>query len=212
MEEFSQSRTVTDKNAIKFLTDPGNHRYLRSFMDEEAAVAQVASRLNEPIQRVFRQVERMMQFELLRQTRLQARTGRAIRYYRASSQRFFVPFASNSFEEVLLGGNLEFESRFITAVASQWTRYTSSNADWGTTYTRGEHGTLNVRAPMQLSSEAPAPPPPLVFTRYQELKLNYDDAQGLFAELTALMKRYDARSRNGQQPFLIRLGMTPSLV
>jgi hypothetical protein len=210
MKAFSQSRPITDQKAIKFLTDPGNHRYLRSFMSTEATIGEVASRLDEPLQRVFRQVRRMVQLGLVQPSRLQTRSGRAIRYYRASSDRFFVPFLKDSFEEVLLTGNLNFERRFIAAIAAEWTRYAPSNGSWGTSYARGDDGRLRVRAPMQMQSEATAPLPPLVFTRYQTLHLHPEDAQGLFAELTSLMERYDARGRSGQQAFLLRVGMTPS--
>jgi hypothetical protein len=209
MKQTPESRTVTDKNAIAFLTNPNHHRYLECFMDNECTMAAAAQRLGEPLQRIFRKVRRMLELGLIKQTRLEARVGRSIRYYRTVGDQFFIPFSDKSFEEILLEHNLNFERRFVSMVAAQWLEYAATNQGWGTTYVRGPHGRLVTRAPVA-QPQTPVPKPPNVLSSFMEWKLQADDATALLEDLTALLKRYDAKNGSGQA-FLVRVAMSPTV-
>jgi DNA-binding MarR family transcriptional regulator len=209
MDKTVTGKTVTDKNAIAFLTNPTQHRYLECFMGSESTMAQAAARLGEPLQRIFRKVRRMLELGLIEQTHLETRVGRSIRYYRTTSDQFFIPFSDRSFEEILLESNLNFERRFVTHVAAQWLKYASNNQGWGTTYVRGPHGRLITRAPVA-QPQTPVPEPPNVLSSFTQWKLNPDDAAELFTDLTALLQRYDAKDGSGSQAFLVRVAMGPA--
>jgi hypothetical protein len=134
MKQHGESRTVTDKDTIEFLANPDHQRYLECFMTNECTMARAAQRLDVPLQRVFRKVRQMLKLGLIEQTRLETRVGRGIRHYRTVADQFFIPFSDKSFEEILLESNLNFERRFVAAVATQWLGYAANNRGWGTTY------------------------------------------------------------------------------
>jgi hypothetical protein len=208
MKQVMASRLVTEKNAIEFLSKPNNSKYLEAFMLENT-IGLAAAGLNEPLHRVFRQMQKMLKLGLIEQTRFETRTGRAIRYYQTVSQAFFVPFSHKSFEEVLLEINLPLEREFIAAIASEWTRYAANNRGWGTLYSRAEAGRLTARAPVHSNPKELLPQAPKVFSWFQEWNLNPEDADALLTDLSALIKRYNAKNDNSQAPFLVRVGMSP---
>jgi hypothetical protein len=211
MKHNLESRTVTDKNAIAFLTNPDQHRYLECFMGSECTMATAAERLGEPLQRIFRKVQQMLKLGLIEQTRLETRTGRGIRHYRTVANQFFIPFTDKSFEEILLESNLNFERRFVSMVAAQWLEYAMNNQGWGTTYVQGAHGRLVTRAPVHAQPQTPVPEPPNVLSSFTEWKLHADDATKLLEDLTALLGRYDAKNGSGSQAFLVRVAMSPAM-
>jgi hypothetical protein len=208
MKQMPESRTVTDKNAIAFLVNPDHHRYLECFMGNECTMARAAERLGKPLQRIFRKVRQMLKLGLIEQTRLETRVGRGIRHYKTVSDQFFIPFSDKSFEEILLESNLNFERRFVALVAAEWLEYATNNQGWGTTYARGPHGRLVTRAPVA-QPQTPVPEPPNVLSSFMEWKLQADDAIALLEDLTALLKRYDAKNGSGSQAFLVRVAMSP---
>jgi hypothetical protein len=199
---------MIEKNAITFLSNPNNSKYLECFMDQNT-VGLAAVLLNEPLHCVFRQVQKMLKLGLIEQTQVQTRVGRAIRYYRTVSQAFFVPFSHKSFEEVLLEINMPLERQFIAAIASEWTRYAANNQGWGTMYSRSEAGRLTARAPVNHNPKTPVPQAPKVFSWFQEWNLSPEDAENLLTDLSALVKRYNAKNDKSQAPFLVRVGMSP---
>jgi MarR family len=209
MKDPTGSRLVTAKNAVEFLGEPRNHPFLEALMDGECTMGQLAERIHQPLQRVFRRVNRMIGLGLVEVTGFETRTGRPIRYYRAVSERFFVPFSDKSFEEFLLEANLKFEHRFVAAIAAEWIKYAADNAGWGTSFVLSRHGRLVIQAPAQLHSGATAPPSPAVFSRFCQWNLNESDAEALMNELTGLVEKYAARNGSGQQTFLVRLGLSP---
>jgi hypothetical protein len=211
MKHDLESRPLTDKTAIAFLTNPDHHRYLECFMGSECTMATAAARLGEPLQRIFRKVRRMLDLDLIEQTRLETRVGRSIRYYQTVADQFFIPFSDKSFEEILLESNLNFERRFVSCVAAQWLEYATNNQGWGTTYARGSHGRLVTRAPVHAQPQTPVPEPPNVLSSFTEWKLNPDNATALLEDLTALLKRYDAKNGSGSQAFLVRVAMSPAI-
>jgi hypothetical protein len=179
-------------------------------MTNECTMARAAERLDAPLQRVFRKVRQMLKLGLIEQTHLETRVGRSIRHYRAVADQFFIPFSDKSFEEILLESNLNFERRFVTALATQWLEYATNNQGWGTTYFQGPNGRLVTRAPVHLQPQTPVPEPPNVLSSFTQWKLNPDDAAALFRDLTALLERYETRNGSGSQPFLVRVAMSPA--
>jgi hypothetical protein len=210
MKQHGESRTVTDKNTIEFLANPDHQRYLECFMTNECTMARAAQRLDVPLQRVFRKVRQMLKLGLIEQTRLETRVGRGIRHYRTVADQFFIPFSDKSFEEILLESNLNFERRFVAAVATQWLGYAANNQGWGTTYSQSPNGRLVTRAPVHLQPQTPVPEAPNVLSSFTQWKLNPDDAAALFTDLTALLERYEAKNSSGSQPFLVRVAMSPA--
>jgi hypothetical protein len=209
MKQDIESWSVTNKNAIEFLINPQNHCYLECFMGE-CTTARAAEHLNQPLQRVFRKVRQMLELGLIEQTRLETRTGRSIRHYRSVSDQFFIPFSERSFEEVLLENDLNFEQRFVAAVAAQWLEYATNNHGWGTSYNRGSHGRMSIQAPVHAHPQTPVPKPPNVFSNFVEWKLNPDDATALLEDMGALVERYSAKNGSGTQSFLVRVAMSPT--
>ncbi len=180
-------------------------------MGSESSMKQAAERLGESLQRIFRKVQRMLELGLLEKTRLEARVGRGIQYYQAVSDTFFIRFLDQSFEEVLLEHNLNFEQRFVAAVAQNWRKYAPDNRGWGTTYFRAASGKLVAQAPVFVPSDVPVPTAPAVFSHFSQWHLHAADADALLNDLTALVARYAAKNVADEQAFLVRVAMSPVL-
>lgn len=89
---------MNTKEAADTLTNPDKYYYLIPFMRTERTLSEAARDLNIKPNALFYQVKRLETLGLIYVVRVQQRKGRASKVYRASAQRFIIPFKSTSAE------------------------------------------------------------------------------------------------------------------
>jgi hypothetical protein len=206
MKQESVSSVVHNAEAIAFLCDPARHRYLEPFF-EPHSVAKAAADLGEPLHVVYRQVKRMIRFELIRETGVVRRAGRPIRLYGTVAERFFVPFTHHSLQETLVDFSAFRYEQLVKGIASSWHRFSDTNLGWGTTIFRTPAGRIGVQTPTtQQSAISPAPSKPTLM-RWNELRLSSSDAEDLQAQLLEVLKRFERKISSEHETYLLGLSM-----
>lgn len=97
---------LTDEEQIKFLRDGEQMQYLDAFISQERSLKEAADHLNVKLNVMSYWVNKMQGLGFIVETRSEPRRGRAIKYYRASSDVFIVPLsvvAHDQYLEILAG-------------------------------------------------------------------------------------------------------------
>ena len=97
--------TVTQEEMANEIVDSHQWRMLATFVIEERSLSEAASILNLKLPALSYRVNKWLDLGLLEITREEKRQGRAIKYYRAVSDRFFIPFSltkSETLEDLLI--------------------------------------------------------------------------------------------------------------
>lgn len=92
-QDISPALTVTETSLTNVLLDPKQRRYLEPFFGRATTVADAASELGVKANSLLYQVKRLCRLGLLQGVRTEQRGGRTVKLYRASADRFFIPFA-----------------------------------------------------------------------------------------------------------------------
>ena len=91
---------VRDSVQARLLTDPVARGLFAPFIGAERSLTQAAQEASCSVQRLAYRVQQFLDAGLLRETRQQRRSGRPIKFYRAVSDGFHVPFEYTPFEDV----------------------------------------------------------------------------------------------------------------
>ncbi len=202
MKAFSVSSVIDNPEAIAFLCDFNQHRYLEPFFENQN-VARAALKLREPLHVVYRQVKRMVRLGLMHESGTIRRAGRPIRLYRVNAERFFIPFTHRSIEEVMTDLNRSRQTQFMTGLAASWLGFSEHNQGWGTTFYRSEHGQVTGQAPTTLESTISPPPLTPTAMRWQELRLSTADARDLMDQVFAVLESFEARASPKHRTYLL---------
>ncbi|MFC4453676.1 hypothetical protein [Deinococcus sonorensis] len=200
------THVVSDSAAAAFLSDPRRQAYLSPFIDAEVTVSQVAHALSLPLGRAHYWTLRLLTLGLVRETRREARAGRAVRHYRAVASAFFVPFdvtgADTLETQVLVDGQVR-EQRFGSAIARA---IAERPAGHGTLLTRDADAVRALRRQAWPDWSAR----PDVVNAWLERPLTEADAHALRSELHALLDRYARLPEPDEgRAYMLRLGLTP---
>jgi hypothetical protein len=207
-----RAKLVTDVQAAKMLLNLEQLRVLEPFVNTETTVKVAAMKLDMDENKVFKLVKQFEMHGLIRVTRLERRSGRAIRHYRASAERFFISFQNVAFEDYIARTNNIFQRRLERAVLQTTAiknRLAASNGleifkndqgQFSMSIAHIDHGPVNLE---QLSFDEPA-----VFSVWLEFDLDFSDAKALQRELIELQTRYARRSGKSQR-YLVRLAIVP---
>lgn len=220
---------LDDPAAARVLADAYTRQFFQPFIWRERLVSDVARELGVSKAAVLYRVRQFLRLGLLTVTRTEARAGRALKYYRASSRGYFVPFAATHADTVqaLYEASLDHPRRSVLASLAQvWSGLADDARDYGL-YTFGDerglmsHALLPYRPAVPqrggtagggmlgplLADEAPA-----VWDNTATLSLSARDAKALQRDLYALHRRYqDCRDPAGES-YLVRLTLTPAVV
>lgn len=128
MEDSSYSRPpskafyrVETERQAKLLGHPERGHYLHFFMGQERSVSAAAQLLGCSLQTMHYRVKQLMKAGLLRVAREEQRAGRAVKYYRAVSDAFFVPD--------VLTEHADLEERFMADLQPTLRRITKGIAE-----------------------------------------------------------------------------------
>lgn len=130
--QSNQVRRVEDCRTADYLMNPrGGWRFFLPFLGAEQSLAEVSRLVGAPLNQVHYHVKLMLKLHLISLVRTQPRAGRAIHYYRAVSDAWYVPAtktSAESFEQVVLQ-NEQLWSQWLTSglIKSWW----QTHQDWG---------------------------------------------------------------------------------
>ena len=159
---------------------------------------------------MYVQVQRLMKLGLLRVVGERPRGGRAVKVYRSRADRYFVSYEVMPFEtlEVLQARrDAPYEGRLRRAVMGA---RSGVFRHFGYEVARQADGEVDVHPAIgpneRLSSRDPRLPGVMSLWD-DDLKLSFEDARALQADLYALLESY--RRKGGPQRYLLRVGLAP---
>jgi hypothetical protein len=209
----SEFAWITNAAASEYLANLTNFRCLVVFLGREITMSQAAEILETNLSRMHYQVARLLELELIRVTRVETRTGRAIKYYSAISERLFLPFDTTNFatlEEALAGVYQSLAHGLSRSIAQQLFAH---NKPIGLRVFRGSGGGLMIEPGIAPGHEVDAQgndlPALIPGVWTTDLCLDFDEAKAFHRELEDLRAKYLGRS--GAQRFQLQVSFTPTL-
>ncbi|MFD1733064.1 hypothetical protein ACFSC4_21095 [Deinococcus malanensis] len=218
---------LDDPAAARVLADAYTRQFFQPFIWRERLVSDVARELEVSKTAMLYRVRQFLRLGLLTVTRTEARAGRALKYYRASSQGYFVPFAATQAESVqaLYEASLDHPRHSVLASLSQaWSGLADDAREYGL-YTFGDERGLMSHALLPYQPVVPhrnaladggmlgpllADAAPALWDNTATLILAKGDAKALQRELYALHRKYQGRRDPTGDPYLLRLTLTPN--
>ncbi|WP_309572080.1 hypothetical protein [Deinococcus sp.] len=198
---------LADGHRAQVVTDRVQLRLLAPFMGRERTVSQVAAQLGVGVTAMYKATQRFMRLGVLRETRREARPGRALRYYRAPAA-FFTPFTVISLEQIgqhNRASHLErFERNFARTVRrdlhGRWGALTRVLPSGEPFYDVATQGGVSWN-PLDDDS-------PIVLSGWNVLTLPPAEARALQREIMAVIVPYLNRRAEGQN-YLLGVFITP---
>ncbi len=201
--------------AARALIDPKKRRYLEPFIGRERTASEVAKMLGIKLTAMLYQLEQLKALGLLQVTRQQARRGRPIKLYRATADKFFVPFEvtrAESLTTLLAELEADFQRYFVQNLA--WAGLELAE-NWGFTIYRNEEGSVvqdlvpreggsGNALPLLLRNSSPA-----LWASSSFLKLDFGTAKALQRDIDKLLNGYRTKQVQGEQTYLVKFGLTP---
>ena len=206
--------SVKQAQVAAALLEPITLLVLAPFVLSERAPSSVASELGMPLNSLLYQINRLRELDLLEISRVESRAGRAIKYYQAVAESFYIPYhltPAETPEALLEQETIPRQKRLIRNLvrSAQYALDKRGETVWGIQVAL-EGQKLVMRNAIGPDSEwnflDPTAPAILDFWA-QDFKLEFEDAKTMQAELCALLERY--RAKSGQQGYIVRLAMAP---
>lgn len=201
---------VQDQRVAALLVDPVRSTMFWPFLGKARTVTEAAEVTGTGLNTMYVQVQRLLKLGLLRVVGERPRGGRAVKVYRSNADRYFVSYEVMPFEtlEALQARrDAPYEGRLRRAVMRA---RGGVSRHFGYEVARRADGEVDVHPAIgpheRLSSRDPRLPGVMSLWD-DELKLSFEDARALQADLYALLERY--RQKGGPQPYLLRVGLAP---
>ena len=206
---------IEDTDAARVLADVEKRRYLLPFIREELSLSEAARRLDVKPTALLYHVNKLLALGLLEVARVQQRRGRASKLYRASAERFFIPFSltqADTVESFSTGNSVQFERRFQQdLIAAEM----DIGDDWGVAIYVMADGSLSID--LTASREHPAEDTafalnaehPAIWSSWLEINLSLAEAKTLQKELVDLWSRYKQKRNPDEPNYTLRLGLAP---
>jgi DNA-binding MarR family transcriptional regulator len=205
----SQTRTILDPELARVLTTPRTLQMLSPFVVSTCSASDAANLLGLEISAMTYWIKRFLKLDLIKVVDLEARKGRSIKHYHASSEAFFVPF------QVIPSPSLEaVQERLLEQIRAVMTRSQmavileehpnagvhvfSKQKVLRMNYVEGS----NFEPLYSLGISRPA-----VLESWEVLKLDFETAKQLQIELTDLLERY--KQNSGSHRYLVNLRLAP---
>ena len=214
---FEKSWThITNPEAAKVLSEEDELRYLDPFIRREYSLTEAAKKLSVSPSAMLYQVKKFVRLELLKVVRTEPRRGRATKYYRATSERFFVPFEATSAETVF---NLLYsaEEHYLREFLNYYVRTnTRAPESWGIGVFLTREGGIsksiamsNDPDPERLVDTALEKDFPAVWSSWSTLRLDFEKAKALQLDLIKLFELYKTHHSGDEQQYLLHLALCP---
>jgi hypothetical protein len=211
MKAISGSSVVTrleNFEACTVLADREQLRLLGAFLGRENTISSAAQELGVNPTKLFKQVQRFLALGLVNINRLEKRAGRAIKHYRSSSDRFFIPFRTYPPERIGQQ-NREYHTRlFALGLERVYRQERFTEQDWGAITAQMPGGGVylsiaNSRGQQwnYLDADTPA-----VVSGWNRIMLDFEDAKALQREMSELLTKYLKKA--GNHGYLLGLFLT----
>jgi hypothetical protein len=210
VSERTEFLRIERHEVAQILMDLDKQKLLAPFFDQEATVKSAAQQAGVTNLVMFRQVKQFEILGIVRVTRLEARRGRPLKYYRTTAQKFFIPAKVLPLEETLETVSRDsqhlYQHNLVKVILQD-----QHAQDIGTQISLSVTGTGVVAvqlasAPGQLWDSADIDSVAIA-ELWLNLRLGHEEAKELQHELAQLAKRYSKKT--GEQKYLLRLGLTP---
>jgi hypothetical protein len=197
-EPAKHTQIVLEKKAVALLHQSKFRELLGFFMAQPATVGQAASALARDAKRTYNEVQTLVQNDLLVLDRLETRAGRSVRWYRASAEDYFVPFATSGFSDYTELITSQTKSLHQT-VAQELERFLQSHdpKQFGKRFFKDPDGKthfiLTAKDDWQTNSvlnQLLHPNSPALLHALGEIELSFEQAKQLQLELAKLWSRY----------------------
>ena len=206
---------VKDADAARALADPKRRHYLLPFIREELSLSEAARRLGVKPNSLLYHVDKLLELGLLGVARVEPRRGRASKLYRASAERFFVPFSltqADTVESLSTENSVRLERAFQQDLIRA---EMGVGDDWGIAIYVTKDGGLSTD--LTASREHPAEDTafvldskhPAVWSCWLETNLGFEEAKALQQELVAFWERYKKMRDPDEPRYTLRLGLAP---
>lgn len=206
---------INDAEAARVLADPKQQRYLLPFIREELSLSEAARCLGVRPNSLLYHIDKLLALGLLEVARVQPRRGRASKLYRASAERFFIPFSLTRADSVQ---SLSTESSVRSEMVFQKDLISAQmevGDDWGIAIYVMKEGGLSID--LTASREHPAedtafildPDHPAAWSCWLETNLGFEEAKALQRELVAVWARYKQMRDPDKPKYTLRLGLAP---
>ena len=215
LNNLNKSRAeVYTEAAAQTLIDPKKRRYLEPFMDNEMSASRAAELLGVKLTAMLYQLKRLQALGLLELIEERSRRGKAMKIYRATASKFFVPFELTQAESL---------TKLLTELEGDLQRYFVQNIiwagstlaeNWGFMVYRTEKGVVHDLVPQKRQNEDALAlllkdDSPALWSSAAFLSLDFETAKALQKDLSSLLRTYRAKQVQGQQTHLVKLGLTP---
>ena len=206
---------IEDPDAASVLADVEQRRYLLPFIREELSLSEAARRLNVKPTALLYHINKLLALGLLEVSQVKPRKGRSSKLYRASAERFFIPFSltqAATVQSLSLGTSLRFERAFQHDLIGA---EMDIGDDWGIAIYVMNDGGLSVdlttsrEHPAEETAFVLAADHPAVWSSWLELNLSFKEAKSLQKELVDLWSRYKQKRDPDELSYTLRLGLAP---
>lgn len=216
----SRPVVVRDPKAARFIADTRASRFLEPFIGRERTAGAVAAELDVEVSSMLYRIKQLLDLELLRVSRTEPRQGRALKYYRAVADGFFVPFeltdaetlgalGSSSAKELrrLLEKSLGAAQETLTHVFEGWgvrvVRDSDDRLDRSLVPEARSHESFEVTE-LTLDKRVPA-----IWDQHCILDLTEGEAKALQRELSEVYRRYHYPYSKNRRSYIVRLAIAP---
>lgn len=204
---------VTEARAVKMFLSQEYILVLEQLMLKEWSVGQLAKELGLPLNGIHYRVRRLFEANLVVQTRVLKRQGRPVKYFRATSQAYLVPYSAtplNSLEELVGLYNNGFQERINQGIVEVGSKFVQDKNDIGMRLFVQDgqvYWDATPTAERFQYTDLLKPEIPAIFASCLMLYLDLEDAKNLQLELVELCQRY--MNHQGEQRYLFQLGLAP---
>ncbi len=174
-------------------------------MAGERSVSEAALQLGETPTATYKRVQRFLNLGLLKVTRSQPRAGKAIRYYRATAESFFIPFRVYPPDLLAASNRALYQETFQRALERMYRDEYFVELNWGVRTVPMPSGDLYLEIVKgsgevwdYLGDDAPA-----IATGWNPIWLDLEDAKAMQRELVGVLGKY--LNRHGSRAYLAGL-------
>lgn len=212
---------VRDARAARFIADPHASRFLEPFMGGERTASAVAGELGVRVSSMLYRIRQLLELGLLQVVRVEPRRGRAVRYYQAVADSFFVPFEltdADTFGALGSSSALELRRLLETSLGAAHEAMGRTFEGGGVRLMRDQEGRIDRTLTHEaVSAEATSFPElaldsraPALWDQHCTLDLTGAEAKAFQRELSELYGRYYRRAGDDRQPYIVRLALAPT--
>lgn len=130
----SREKIVTDPKAIALLMHPTEAVYLKPFMTKAMSISEAAKHLKLSMNFLYYRVKCFEKAGILEKAHRQKRQGRAIQFYQAAAESFFVPFSatqSETLEQFLAAHDAHWQPALSHGIAAAYKNVALNTQNWG---------------------------------------------------------------------------------